>query len=115
MRAISAAPRNDLRPPLDDEGSTAILHRPCDVHDAIDEGRLVGIGEPQQHRGDIRGGDHRHQFGCECRRVGDRRRHKIKAGSGPWLGLFWSRCHDGAMVAQSDENRANAIWPRWRL
>ena len=82
MRAIGAGARHDAGMAVKDQCDIAPLHGLGQDFGAIDQRALVGLGEAQQHRGDIAG----HERGVELRRegggVGDGRGDEVEAGAG---------------------------------
>ena len=78
MGAVGAGAGDDVVAVGENERHVAALDRRRDLLDEVDEAALVGIGEPQQHGGDIGArhgvGDVRHH-----RRPFHRRREQIEA------------------------------------
>ena len=57
MGAIGADPADDLDAAVEEERNVAALHRGSYRLGAVDERALVGVGETQQHGGDVGGGE----------------------------------------------------------
>ena len=57
MSAVGADPADDLDAAVEQQRNVAALHHGGHRLGAVDQGALVGIGEAQQHGGDVGGGE----------------------------------------------------------
>ena len=99
MRAVGAGARHQLGMAADEQRRAFVLHDGGKRLGAIDPRALVGLGQAQQHGGDVAGGQGRGKRCGERSSVGDRRRHQIEAGRRARLGRVGLRSHHVRMVA----------------
>ena len=89
MRAIGAGARHDLGMSVEQQRGALVLHGWRQRLDAVDQGAVVGRGEPQQHGRDIGGGERAREGVPQPVRIGGLRGHKIEArGGSPRFGRF---------------------------
>ncbi len=121
MRAIGAAARHQFDMAIQQQRRAAVLNGGRQRLDARDHGALVGLAQPQQHGGDVGGGEQAGEAGDELRRIVHDRRREIEARhrarrnrfGGQCYATFFSRPASHSPLLASAFIRARCVKARW--